>query len=74
MNNERRRRLANAVEKIADAKTIIEEVLDEEQEAFDSIPESLQASGPGETSQNAIDNLEQVDLDDAISTIEEAAQ
>ena len=48
MNAARRKRLAEAVDMIASAKEIIEEVKEEEQEAFDNMPESLQGSERGE--------------------------
>ena len=58
MNQERRTKIDKALALMADAKAIIEEVLDEEQEAYDNMPEGLQASERGEAMQEAITNLE----------------
>lgn len=66
MNQERRTKIDKALALMADAKAIIEEVLDEEQEAYDNMPEGLQASERGEAMQEAITNLE-----DANSSAEE---
>lgn len=42
MNADRRKQLGEALSKLNDARIIIEQVRDEEQEAFDNLPESLQ--------------------------------
>jgi hypothetical protein len=58
----------------------LEAVRDEEQEAFDSMPESFQNGGRGERSQeagneldNAIGSLEGLDIEDLESNLEAAA-
>tara|TARA_B100000161_G_C33459165_1_gene372688 strand:+ start:131 stop:364 length:234 start_codon:yes stop_codon:yes gene_type:complete len=66
MNQERRTKIDKALALMADAKAIIEEVLDEEQEAYDNMPEGLQTSERGEAMQEAITNLE-----DANSSVDE---
>lgn len=48
MNKQRRKRLTEAMELLQEAQQIIEEVKDEEQEAFDNLPEGLQCSERGE--------------------------
>ena len=57
MNAARRKRLAEAVDLIASAKENIEEVKEEEQEAFDNMPESLQGSERGEEMEGFIEDL-----------------
>lgn len=66
MNNERREKLQKAMALVGDAKAIIEEVHEHEEEAFENLPESLQYSDRGEAMQEAINAL-----DDAISSCEE---
>lgn len=67
MNNQRRKQLAGAIEKLEQAVALIEEtketvefVNEEEQEAYDNMPESLQESERGQTIQENIDKLEDV--------------
>lgn len=68
MNKQRR----NAIAKIqCELEALREELqlwLDEEQEAFDNMPESIQQGERGEMAQQAIDNL-----DSAVNAIDEAA-
>ena len=51
----------------------IEEVQNEEQEAYDNMPENLQESERGEAMQEAIDNLDSAwsSLEEAKDTLEE---
>lgn len=65
MNNDRRSRLADAIQKIEEAKTLIEVARDEEQDAHDNLPEGLQSGEKGEKMTSAI-----ATMDDAISDIE----
>ena len=58
MNKERRNKVDVIRSKLDQIKERIGEVLSEEQEAFDNLPESLQDSDRGEAMQNAIDALE----------------
>lgn len=48
MNKQRRKQIAAAIELIEQAQAILEEVIAEEQEAFDNLPEGIQASERGE--------------------------
>ena len=70
MNKQRRNKIKNIInwlEKLTenDLKSIniiklnIEKVLDEEQDAYDNIPENLQYSRRGEESEEAIDSLQE---------------
>ena len=67
MNNTRRKALRDILDQLEALKTSIEDFQEEEQEAFDNLPEGLQDSEKGETMYNAIDNLES-----ALSSLEEA--
>ena len=58
MNNRRRKQIQNALELINQAKNILEIVKEEEQDAFDSMPENLQYSEKGEKIEENIYTLE----------------
>lgn len=58
MNKTRRNELEEINEKLADLRTQLEELLTDEQEYFDNMPENLQGSLRGEDSEQAISNLE----------------
>lgn len=66
MNNIRRKSVKEALNLIEKAREILEEVKDEEQEAYDNLPESLQYGERGEQMQENIDNIE-----DYLSYLEE---
>ena len=66
MNKERREKLQEAMTLVGEAKAIIEEVHEQEEEAFESMPENLQSSVNGDVMQEAINAL-----DDAIAACEE---
>ena len=79
MNANRRKQLdkvaalmAQASELLTTAYELAEEITDEEQDAFDNLPESLQDSDRGDTMSEAIDNLES--LKDAITTATDAIE
>ncbi len=57
MNNPRRKALNKIKDQIEDLKMAIEEVLEEEQEAFDNIPENLEGSERYEKAEDAISYL-----------------
>lgn len=56
MNKNRRDRLAKLSDQISDIMEKLEELRDEELEAFENLPESLNSSERGETMQTAIVN------------------
>lgn len=74
MNNERRNRIAKLILQLEEMNSEIQDILSEEQDAFDNMPEGLQSSERGDTAQAAIDNLESASLDDIISSLESAAE
>lgn len=74
MNKQRRKSLDTLYTRIESLKADLEDILSEEQEAYDNLPESLQDSERGETMYDAIDNLESAvaDLEEAMDYIIEA--
>lgn len=60
MNNQRRKELRKAMELLSEARGIIESVRDEEQEAFDNLPEGIQYSDRGEAMEEKISTMEDV--------------
>lgn len=65
MNKERRARLAEVDDLLMEAVDDITEIVEDEQEAFDNLPEGLQCSSRGEAMEEAID-----EMNDIISDIE----
>lgn len=70
MNKTRRKQIQDAIAKI---ETLVQNILDEEEEAFSNMPEGLQASENGMISEEAQDNLASaIDaLEEAISYLED---
>ena len=65
MNNERRKEIAEAVALLVkakaqneDAAAILENCKDEEEEAFENLPEGLQSSNRGETMEQNIEYIQ----------------
>lgn len=73
MNKARRKELEKAFDLCCEAQEILEVVKEEEQEAYDNLPESFQNGQRGEEMQGYIEMIEEVDgyLDDAKSVIEQ---
>lgn len=71
MNNTRRKAIAKIVERLEELKTDFELLRDEEQEAFDNLPEGIQESERGEHMENIIYNMEEVleNLESAFDTM-----
>lgn len=67
MNKTRRDRLAKLSDQISDIMEKLEELRDEELEAFENLPESLSSSERGEAMENAIGAMEE-----ALSLLENA--
>lgn len=70
MNKARRKIISNCIRNIED---VLQNVLDDERDAFESMPESLQESYNGQISQDAQDNLEiAIDaLEEAVAALED---
>ena len=75
MNKARRAEIAIAVEKLEDAKGLLESILEDEREAFDNLPESLQQGDRGEAMSEAISALEEAitSCEGAVTNAETAA-
>lgn len=58
MNKDRRSRILDATSALDEAVDIIRDVIDEEQEAYDNMPEGLQGGARGESMLDAIDKME----------------
>ena len=73
MNYTRRNILQRIVDDLNSLLTDIDMVKDEEQDAYDNMPEGLQYSERGETMQENIDTLESIydDMQNIIDNIEE---
>ena len=72
MNNKRREKIAGSIKLLENVKNTLQEVLDEEQLAFDNMPENLQYSIRGEEAQEAIDYISEAIecLDNAVEQLE----
>ena len=66
MNNNRRKAINRLIEQLEEIQSSIEDIKDEEEEYYNSMPESLQDGEKGDRAQSAIDNL-----DDATNSIGE---
>jgi hypothetical protein len=73
MNDARRKEIQRALTLIEQAKEILREMLLQEQDDFDSMPEDLQNNETGQRAEDAIDALERAATccDDAMSACEE---
>ena len=60
MNRIRRKELAEIISLIEEARERLEAVRDDEQEAFDNLPESIQYSERGETMEEYISTMEEL--------------
>lgn len=69
MNNKRRKEISKIVSALEDVRDRLSEVVDEEQSAFDNMPESIQGSDRGCESEEAIDSM-----NDALDSIESAIE
>ena len=74
MNNARRKELSKVINMLNEAKDVLEDVLYEEQDVFDNMPENLKFSMKGQDMENAVARLEDAlnDVEDAIDCIIEA--
>ena len=76
MNGNRRKRIAIIVNGLNVLLDDIQSLLEEEQNAFDALPESLQEAERGEAMQEAIDNLDAASssVEEAVESLESAAE
>lgn len=87
MNKDRRAEIAKAIsllqsisDVVSEAKSIVENAASEERDYYDNMPENMQSGERGEQASQAADQLEEVqstldeiDIDDLISKLEEAS-
>ena len=73
MNKKRRLWLQAVIDRLTEQKDELRQILDEEQEYYDNMPESFQEGEKGEKAQEAIDGIDDVicTLDDVMDSIEE---
>ena len=73
MNKARRKEIERAILVIESVQLSLESLVDEEQEAFDNLPESIQGSERGDDMETAISILEdqRSNLDDVLNELGE---
>lgn len=73
MNKTRRKALEKVQDKLLEAQADLQWIREEEEDAFDNLPESLQDSEKGESMQEAISTMEEIDssIQDAIDNLSE---
>lgn len=76
MNAQRRKWIGSVWDRLDELKLEIESIMEEEQGAFDNLPESLQSAERGEKMEEAIDNLSNSmdSIDEAISYLQSAIE
>ena len=74
MNKSRRSRLSELQTRLADIMADLDEIRNEEQDAYDNLPESIQYSERGDTMSDALDNMSEAAslLEDIDSYLEDA--
>lgn len=74
MNAERRKKLDDAAQKLQLALDLIREVLEDEQSAYDNMPEGLQQSDRGSAMSDGLSSLESAadGVENAIGEVESA--
>lgn len=73
MNKQRRKQLDEILARLQECMADLEYIKDDEQEAFDNLPESIQYSEKGEIMEEYVSDIEYVisDLDTCISNLED---
>ena len=73
MNKVRRKKLQKVVDLIAEARELMDEVREEEEAAYDNLPESLQGGERGQEMEECFSSLEEFvsSLEDIETTIED---
>lgn len=71
MNNKRRKEISKVVDTLTEISQTLSILAEEENEAFDNLPESLQESSRGDDMQEWIDRLEgaQATIDEVIDEL-----
>lgn len=63
MNKERKEELYEVIDYLDEANDRLQEIIEEEQESFDNLPEGIQSSRVGESIERAIMILEEFSVD-----------
>lgn len=73
MNKDRRKSIERIVDKINEIKADLTGVRNDEEEAYDNLPEGIQSSERGDSMQEAIEAMDDADgaLQDAVDYLEE---
>ncbi len=76
MNNQRRKELEGAAKKLEEAREILDSVSQEEEDAYDTLPESFQDGEKGETMKSNIEAINDVssDIEDLETSIYDIIQ
>ena len=76
MNKARRKMLEGIINNLELQKESLESVCEEEQEAYDNLPEGIQYSERGEAMSDNVNDMESVasDLEDIITTLQEVLE
>lgn len=76
MNKERRKRIEVAIGALQEIQAEIETLRDDEEEAYNNMPDALQQGERGEAMEVAISNLEGAlnNVEEAISSLENTAE
>lgn len=76
MNAARRKRIEEVMSRLEYLKDEVSEILSEEQEAYENMPDGLKSSARGEAADNAIGSLEVAsgNIEDAIGGLSEAME
>ena len=56
MNKERRQELGDVIDYLGDATNRLEEIISDEEDSFDNLPEGLQCSRTGDSMQEAMEH------------------
>jgi len=76
MNRDRRKRIRDVMEQLRNASSELEAIKEDEQEAFDNSPESIQEGDRGMAMQTNVEEIESVcdELDTRIGELEEIVE
>jgi hypothetical protein len=76
MNAARRKRIEEVMSQLEPLKELVDDLLSEEQDAYESMPEGLKSSARGEAAENAVASLESASgqLEEAINELSAAKE
>lgn len=73
MNAKRRKEIADAIKLLDEARSILESVAEQEREAYENMPESIQMSERGDMMEETVDVLERIyeEIGESIDELDE---